>query len=264
MIERFESFTLPKVKYPHVHLSFDDHSIVDWYTARGVLIFKKAKAVFYVDSFDELEDEDIDRLRLLRADGHIIGCHSATHVDAVEYSKKHGVEAYIENEVIAAMESMASAGFSPTHFAFPYSSFNEPLYDAVSNHFCHVRLRPGVDSKHPNKKQMFSDMKLLAKKHEKMIEHQLPYESRIRNGDMAGVIIDLTNRMKAKQGINLVFHGVHSIGLPQLGSHADSKTGFITVQELDTLLSVIENSGASYETFISSCQDSVDSPNQML
>jgi hypothetical protein len=135
-MERFHSFVTNKVRYPHVHLCFDDHSISDWYTARGTLMFKKAKAVFYVDSWDELDDEDLDRLRALRSDGHIIGCHSVSHADAIAYSKKYGIDAYIEAEVIPAMESMAAAGFSPTHFAFPDSMFDEPLYEAVSKLFC--------------------------------------------------------------------------------------------------------------------------------
>ena len=247
-MERFQSFSSTKIQYPHVHLCFDDHSVAAWYSARGVLMDKRVKAVFYVDSFDELDEDDIHQLRLLRADGHVIGCHSMTHVDAVEYSQKHGVEAYIENEVIPAMESMTEAGFAPTHFAFPYSSFDEPLHEAVSKLFCHVRLRPGNDTHYSSNKQMFDHSNLLRGQHTKTYEH------RIRSGEMPNVIAEMTDRLKTGHGINLVFHAVHRLGLPKSeGSHADDN-GFVTVEELSQILNAVLTSGAVFETFAEHCK----------
>lgn len=246
-MERFKSFASTKIQYPHVHLCFDDHAVSDWYTAREVLLTRKVKAVFYVDSFDELGEDDIHQLKLLRADGHVIGCHGMTHVDAIKYTQKHSVEEYIENEVIPAMEAMTEAGFSPTHFAFPHSSFDEPLYEAVSKLFCHVRLRPGSETHYLSDKQMFDHNTSLKNQHKKT------YEYRIRNGEMTDVVGEMTDRLKTGHGINLVFHNVHQTGLPNPeGSHVADGV-FITLDELTTILDAINASGAVYETFSTDC-----------
>ena len=256
-MEKFGTFT-SKVRYPHVHLSFDDHSITAWYTARGALMHNKAKAVFYVDSWDELDDEDIDRLLSLRSDGHVIGCHSVSHEDAIAYSKKYGIDAYVENEVIPAMESMASLGFSPTHFAFPNSSFDEPLYEAVCKLFCYVR--PGNESHYYTKERMYIQGDRL--------DHQTETcEHRIRNGDLVGVVRDITDHLKSNHGISLVFHDVRRVGSPKhKGTHA-SKDAFVTVDELTTILSAVNAVGASYETFSDHCKvgkDPFDKPESVV
>jgi len=257
-MERFNSFATTKVQYPHVHLSFDDHSITDWYTARGVLKFKKAKAVFYVDSFDELDDDDIDRLLALRSDGHIIGCHSVSHADAIAYSKKYGIDKYIEDEVIPAMESMAAAGFSPTHFAFPNSQFDEPLYEAVSKLFCYVR--PGNESHFYTKSRMYIQGDRMNHQHETC-------EHRIRKGEMVGVIKDITEHLKSGHGISLVFHDIRRIDQPKHEGTQASNTAFITVEELDTVLAAVNAAGAVYETFAEHCKvgkDPFDKPEGLV
>lgn len=258
-MERFNSFATTKVQYPHVHLSFDDHSITDWYTVRGVLKFKKAKAVFYVDSFDELDDDDIDRLRALRSDGHIIGCHSVSHADAIAYSKKYGIDAYIEAEVIPAMEAMAAAGFSPTHFAFPDSMFDEPLYEAVSKLFCYVR--PGNENHFYTKERMFIQGDRFSK------QSGGTYEHRIREGDMVGVIRDITEHLKSDHGISLVFHDIRRVGQPKHEGTQASNTAFITAEELDTVLAAVNAAGAVYETFAEHCKvgkDPFDKPEGLV
>lgn len=145
-MQRFDTFTSRKIAYPHVHLSFDDHSISNWYhNARDVLRKHDAKAVFYIDSFDQLSDSDIDLVLELKQDGHIIGCHGVSHKDALKYKATSSTEQYIDDEVIPAIEAMAEVGLPPTHFAFPYSSFDSSLYDAVCKLFCYIRLRPGTE-----------------------------------------------------------------------------------------------------------------------
>jgi peptidoglycan/xylan/chitin deacetylase (PgdA/CDA1 family) len=258
VMERFASFSSDKVPYPHVHLSFDDHSITDWYTARGTLMLKKAKAVFYVDSWDELDDDDIDRLRSLRSDGHIIGCHGMNHIDALDYSKKYGIDAYIDDEIIPAMESMAAAGFSPTHFAFPNSSFDVPLYSAVSKLFCYVR--PGNESHYYTKERMFI-------RGDRLNYQTETTEHRIRNGEMVNVLADISNSLKSGHGISLVFHDVRRIGQPKHQGTRASNDAFVTVEELDTILSAVNAAGAEYETFAKHCKvgkDSFDKPEALV
>jgi len=258
MAESFRSFSTPryKVKYPHVHLSFDDHSVSSWYGVRNLLKKYGATAVFYVDSFHLLSEEDMQMLRELRFDGHVIGCHGKTHADAIAYSRQYNVDFYLKKEVIPAMEYMESMGFPPTHFAFPYSHFDEILYDAVSSLFCYVR--PGNESHYyQNGRMHFSPYRIS--------KEETPRETRIREGGMDEVIRGLRESAKDEKGISIVFHDVRYAGeRAHAGTHAGAHVSRI---ELEEVLEAIKNFGFKYETFESACKyggDSFDKPNTLL
>jgi len=246
-MQRFDTFTTRKIPYPHVHLSFDDHSISNWYhNARDVLREHGAKAVFYIDSFDQLSDSDIDLVLELKQDGHVIGCHGVSHKDALKYKAISSTEQYIDEEVIPAIESMAEVGLSPTHFAFPYSSFDASLYDAVCKLFCYIRLRPGQNTVYNDRFALMRHADMLREKEGG--RNSETYEHRIRRGDMVNVVAEIDTKLKMGLGANLVFHDVHPQSQKNNGTHAD-KMGFITKEELDTVLSAVKMAGASFETF---------------
>ena len=243
-MDRFETFTSHKVKFPHVHLCFDDHCVSNWYyNARDVLRKHDAKAVFYIDSFDQLSDSEIDLIFELKQDGHVIGCHGVSHKDALEYGE---TDNYIDEEVIPAMEAMASVGLPPTHFAFPYSSFNSSLYDAVSEMFCYIRLRPGQNTIYNDRFVLMRHADILREREGRRSSET--YEHRIRRGDMVNVLAEIDTNLKMGLGINLVLHDVHSQSEKNNGTHAD-KLGYITKEELDTVLSAVKMAGATFETF---------------
>jgi hypothetical protein len=249
-METFRSFTGDEVTYPHVHLCFDDHSISNWYMLRKPLKERNVKAVFYVDSFEELTDEDLKMLEDLRSDGHVIGCHSHTHQDAMEYSKAFTIDQYIDDEVIPAMEAMAAAGFAPTHFAFPYSHFDDVLYEAVSELFCYVR--PGNESHYYVNGRMFVQPERYDKEHP-------THEHSIRNGNLKGVLGDIMNQLNEGRGISIVFHDVRSIGSKKhAGTHA-SDTGFVTIPEVMAVLDAINTiPNVQYQTFQNVCEQGPD------
>lgn len=234
-----------KVKYPHVHLSFDDHSVSNWHSARQLLSDNNAKAVFYVDSFHLLTDEELGMLSDLRSDGHIIGCHGKKHRDALVYSRTFNVEKYVEDEVLPAMEDMAGAGFKPTHFAFPYSHFDEVLYSAVAPLFCYVR--PGNESHYYAGGRMFFSPYRLSK-------GETPREARIRQGDLYGVLRGLGET--TDRGISIVFHDIRPTGAQaHTGTHARE---FIAPQELGAVLKALNTNGYAFETFAEICKYGVD------
>jgi len=254
-METFKAHTGDKVSYPHVHLCFDDHAVGAWYSMRGALLTRKAKAVFYVDSFDHLEDDEIDMLQLLRADGHVIGCHGLNHLNALEYSQRYGIEAYIDEEIIPAMEAMASYGFSPTHFAFPYSKFDDQLYDAVSRLFCYVR--PGNESHYYTPSRMYFEP-------DRFTGDELSIEHKVRSGDLVGAVRGITERLKAGYGISIV---VHDIRFPENGKSAGSRASenaYLTGSEFFTILDAINAvNGVQYQTFEKVCEigkDPFDKP----
>jgi hypothetical protein len=65
---------------------------------------------------------------------------------------------------------------------------------------------------------------------------------------MVNVIDEIDTKLKMGLGINLVFHDVHPQSQKNNGTHAD-KLGFVTKEELDTVLSAVKMAGASFETF---------------
>lgn len=230
-----------KVKYPHVHLSFDDHSVSSWHSVRNILKENGAKAVFYVDSFHMLTEDELSMLSDLRDDGHIIGCHGKKHRDALVYSRVFNVEKYLDDEVIPAMEDMAGAGFKPTHFAFPYSHFDEVLYSAVAPLFCYVR--PGNESHYYADGRMYFSPYRLTK-------GETPREGRIRQGDLYGVLRGLEETKD--RGISIVFHDVRPTGArAHAGTHAGE---FIAPKELDAVLKALKTNGYAYETFAKICK----------
>ena len=234
-----------KVKYPHVHLSFDDHSVSNWHSARQLLSDNNAKAVFYVDSFHLLTEEELSMLSDLRDDGHIIGCHGKKHRDAIVYSRVFNVEKYLDDEVIPAMEDMAGAGFKPTHFAFPYSHFDEVLYSAVTPLFCYVR--PGNESHYYAGGRMFTSPYRMGK-------DEIPREGRIRDGDLQGVLRGLADT--TDRGISIVFHDIRPTGArAHAGTHAQE---YVTAKELGAVLKALNTNGYAYETFAKICKYGVD------
>lgn len=256
MAKRFESFVKEPIKYPHVHLCFDDHSVSNWYSCRELLKKYGAKAAFYVDSFHLLEVSELQMLKELRDDGHIIGCHGKSHKDAMNYSRKFNIDKYIDDEVLPAMEEMAGAGFKPTHFAFPYSHFDETLYSAVNPLFCYVR--PGNESHFYAGERMYFNPSRLEKQ-------ETPTETLIRNGDMEAVMTKLRESAEANHGISIVLHDVRPTGAPpHTGTYARAH---ITHGELEQILNALKENGYSYETFERVCKygsDPFDKPDGLV
>lgn len=248
MTHAFLSFLAEdKIKYPHVHLCFDDHSVSNWHACRDLFKKYSAKVVFYVDSFHMLTVDDLQMLKELREDGHVIGCHSKTHKDALAYSRRYNIEKYIDDEVLPAMEDMAGAGFKPTHFAFPCSHFDETLYSAVSPFFCYVR--PGNESHFYSGKRMFFSPNRLGKEEE-------PREVLICNGWLQRVLEGLRETAEAQRGISIVFHDIRPVDArAHMGTHAEA---YVTREELEQVLKTLNEVGYAYETFETLCKYGAD------
>lgn len=246
-----------KIEYPHVHLCFDDHSISSWHAAKDLFAEHDAKAVFYIDSFHLLEDKELDMLRELRDDGHVIGCHGKTHRDALSYSRMYDIDRYIADEVVPAMEEMAGAGFKPTHFAFPLSHFDEELYRRVCPLFCYVR--PGNESHYYQDGRMFF-------KPDRLKGHEATREHRIRKAKLTGVLTGLADTAKAKKGISLVMHDIRARG--DAPAHAGTQARlYVTRAELNDILKTLNASGFKYETFEDVCEygkDLFDKPEVLM
>jgi len=108
-------------------LSFDDSYVREWYDHRDIFEEYDVSATFFVTRFAQLTPSQIDMLKELERNGHEIGSHSYSHIDALEYAAAHSVAEYVNVEVIPAMDIMKEHGFDVNSFAFPFGANNEEL-----------------------------------------------------------------------------------------------------------------------------------------
>lgn len=123
-----------------IALTFDDYYVDDWYSLKPVLDQYGAKATFFVQNPDELSTNQIRELQELQADGNEIACHSMNHMDAVQYVNQYGINKYLQDEIIPAINIMKNDGLTPTDFAYPYGSYRDDINIALEGYFDHLRF----------------------------------------------------------------------------------------------------------------------------
>ena len=90
-----------------IALTFDDNYIDEWYAVRSIFQRYDAHATFYVSQYDGLDEDQIDKLRTLQADGHEIAFHGRYHTDAAAYLETHTIQQYLDYEIITRYQSYA-------------------------------------------------------------------------------------------------------------------------------------------------------------
>jgi len=105
---------------PGVVLSFDDASIDAWMQADSLLKPYGWKATFFVSNIAVLDNSQIAKLQKLKAEGHEIGGHGFHHVNAISYSKKHGSDGYLYDEINPMIKRMAQYNLLPASFSYPF------------------------------------------------------------------------------------------------------------------------------------------------
>ena len=95
-----------------------------------------------------------------------------------------------------------------------------------------------------------------------MTKEENPRESRIRNGDMDGVLKGLRETAKMEKGISIVLHDIRYAGeQAHAGTHARAH---VSRMELEEILKTLKEAKYSYETFENVCKygsDDFDKPN---
>ena len=122
-----------------VAITFDDNAVDSWYAIRPLLNQYNAHVTFFVSNFGSLSDEQVNKLKTLKADGHEIAYHSYTHVDADDYLTTHSIQEYLDNEILNGIGLMDNKGLKPVDFAYPYGSENNDLTDVLDQYFLHIR-----------------------------------------------------------------------------------------------------------------------------
>ena len=122
-----------------VALTFDDAHIDEWHGQRALFAAYGARVTFFVTLFHRLSRRRIDMLRVLYADGHAIESHGVNHLHGPDYVEEHGLNAYVEQEVLPSLEAMQREGFTPTTFAYPFGARTSELDRAILEHVALVR-----------------------------------------------------------------------------------------------------------------------------
>jgi PKD repeat protein len=131
--------SLPGGPRAGIALTFDDNSIDQWYAIRDMLQQYNAHVTFFVSQFGNLDEDQIDKLRSLQADGHEIGFHGTHHTEAAIYLQTHSVQEYIDYDITPGLSQMRSAGFDVVDFAYPGGSDNPDATLALEGYFGHIR-----------------------------------------------------------------------------------------------------------------------------
>jgi len=112
-------------------LSFDDAYVREWYDQRDIFEEYGVSATFFVVRFAQMTPGQIDMLKELERDGHEIGCHSLSHINALEYAAAHSAAEYANVEVVPALDIMKDHGFDVGSFAFPFGANNDEINTEV-------------------------------------------------------------------------------------------------------------------------------------
>jgi len=113
----------------------DDDEVDTWYSWRDFLRGHHVKITFFVTRFDRLTGDQRRKLHELAADGHDIEAHGVAHANAVDYVTAHGIEAYVRDEVMPSQAALASDGFAPIAFAYPYGAHTAAIDQALLPRF---------------------------------------------------------------------------------------------------------------------------------
>ncbi|MFD5191190.1 polysaccharide deacetylase family protein [Streptomyces sp. NPDC058357] len=123
-------------------LTFDDRHVRAWTAAAPLFASYGARVTFFVCEPDRLDRDEVRLLRRLADDGHTIGCHGLRHERAPEFVAAHGAGAYLDREVVPALDGLRRLGFPSRTFAYPCSARDENTDRLLLTLF--ERLRGGV------------------------------------------------------------------------------------------------------------------------
>ena len=122
-----------------VAITFDDNTVDQWYAIRDILNRNNAHATFFVSQYEGLDQDQINKLKTLKADGNEIAFHGMYHTDVVDYLNSHSVQQYIDYEITPGINLMTNDGLAPVDFAYPNGSDDPAATLALEAYFGHIR-----------------------------------------------------------------------------------------------------------------------------
>jgi hypothetical protein len=120
-------------------LAFDDDAVAAWTAIRPLLDRYDARVTFFISGFLRFTDDTRAQIQQLADDGHDIEYHSTNHLDAVAYSMAVGMDAYLDDDIVPALDAMRAAGHATPIFAYPGGARDDATDAALSQYFTHLR-----------------------------------------------------------------------------------------------------------------------------
>lgn len=134
----------PGPRRPGIAIAFDDNSVDEWLSVRDLLTAHHARVTFFVSRYDELTDDQRFGLDRLAADGHDIDAHSVHHIHAPDYIHAHGVDAYVNDEVLPSLAALDQRGYHPTSYAYPWGQYTDAANALILQHVARIRVTLGT------------------------------------------------------------------------------------------------------------------------
>ena len=139
---------------PGVAFTFDDSSSINsWGLAQNIFQDNNITATFFIDRWHLLTPEKLNILQTLRSDGHQIACHTYEHVSVFDSrydNEEDKVQAFLEDQVLPAINNMEQDGFHPVSFAYPYTRYTGRHNAKIKEYFpsglrCFLSNRMSID-----------------------------------------------------------------------------------------------------------------------
>lgn len=118
-----------------VAITFDDLHFTEWCAVDTMLDKYHWKATFCISLIGSRSDLDIQRMHKLHEIGHEISGHGYMHVHSVLYVATHGIEKYIEDEIIPMMDYFEAESLNVRSFSYPYGSRNNFTDNELLDYF---------------------------------------------------------------------------------------------------------------------------------
>ena len=107
---------------PGLALSFDDTSVDDWVATLPLFEQYAAHVTFFVSRYRYLSDAQHAELHTLADAGNAIEAHTVLHLRGPEYVEDHGLDAYMDDEVMPSISALRDEGFPVNAFAYPFGA----------------------------------------------------------------------------------------------------------------------------------------------
>ncbi len=124
---------------PGFVLTFDDAYVDDWFKIKDLLKKYNVKATFFISGFSNLDAEEISKLKILQKNGHEIGSHSVSHLNAVNFIANKNINKYLDTDILPELKVMRKHGFHVTSFSYPYGANSKSIDASLLKYFSQLR-----------------------------------------------------------------------------------------------------------------------------
>lgn len=136
---RYRDLDPDTVPTPGVVLAFDDDFIAEWASMREILDRHGAKVTFFVTRYAAFTDDERAELHRFADEGHGVEAHGMLHLAATDYVATHGMQAYLDDEVLPSLKILQDDGFPAESFAYPFGDHDDDIDRALEPHVRYVR-----------------------------------------------------------------------------------------------------------------------------